>query len=99
MSKLRKAARGRPCMVRVPGYCNGNPETVVLAHYRMAGQNGTGIKPADVLGAWACSSCHDIADFRTRVPASKDTIRLWRAEGVMRTLAQLEKEGQVGGKQ
>ncbi|MBP6364383.1 MAG: DUF1364 family protein, partial [Novosphingobium sp.] len=25
MSKLRKAARGRPCMVRIPYICNGDP--------------------------------------------------------------------------
>ncbi|HBS0984508.1 DUF1364 family protein, partial [Klebsiella pneumoniae] len=34
MANLRKAARGRECTVRIPGYCNGNPETSVLAHYR-----------------------------------------------------------------
>ncbi|MGL3134944.1 nuclease domain-containing protein, partial [Klebsiella pneumoniae] len=27
MANLRKAARGRECTVRIPGYCNGNPET------------------------------------------------------------------------
>ncbi|MCC2905110.1 DUF1364 domain-containing protein, partial [Klebsiella pneumoniae] len=25
MANLRKAARGRECTVRIPGYCNGNP--------------------------------------------------------------------------
>ena len=29
---LRKLAKGRDCQVRLPGICNGNPETVVLAH-------------------------------------------------------------------
>ncbi|ECK2143415.1 DUF1364 domain-containing protein, partial [Salmonella enterica subsp. enterica serovar Enteritidis] len=32
MADLRKAARGRECQVRIPGYCNHNPETTVLAH-------------------------------------------------------------------
>jgi len=40
MTNLRKEARGRNCQVRLPGICNGNPETTVLAHYRMAGLNG-----------------------------------------------------------
>ena len=31
-TKLTKAARGRECQVRIPGVCNGNPETTVLAH-------------------------------------------------------------------
>ena len=31
----RKEAKGRECMVRLPGICNFNPETTVLAHYRL----------------------------------------------------------------
>lgn len=42
MADLRKAARGRECQVRIPGVCNGNPETSVLAHIRLAGLCGTG---------------------------------------------------------
>ena len=81
-------------MVRIDGVCNHNPETVVLAHYRMAGQNGTGIKPSDMaFGAWACQACHDCADGRIKTNFSREQLRLWHAEGVMRTLAQLEKEG------
>ena len=36
MADLRKAARGRECQVRIPGVCNGNSETSVLAHIRLA---------------------------------------------------------------
>ncbi len=50
-----------------PGYCNGNPETTVLAHIRIAGLCGTGIKPPDLIAAIACSSCHDEIDRRTRL--------------------------------
>ena len=32
---LRKEAKGRGCMVRIPGVCNHNSETVVLAHVRL----------------------------------------------------------------
>lgn len=94
MANLRKAARDRHCMVRVPGHCNGNPETTVLAHYRMACQNGIGMKPSDLLGAWCCSACHDHVDGRAGINGfTTNLVRLWHAEGVMRTLAQLEKEG------
>lgn len=84
MTKIRKSARGQECQVRLPAICNGNPETVVLAHYRMAGACGTGMKPTDALGAYACSACHDEIDRRTRL---LDTIeaRLYHAEGVFRT--------------
>ena len=44
MADLRKAARSRECQVRIPGVCNGNPETSVLAHIRLTGLCGTGTK-------------------------------------------------------
>lgn len=96
MSKVnyRKEAKGRECQVRLPGICNGNPETVVLAHYRMAGLNGTGIKPDDIFGAWCCSACHDECDRRTRI-MDNEYVRLAHAEGVMRTQAILRKEGKL----
>ena len=97
MSKLRKEAKGRDCQVRVPGVCSHDPSTVVLAHYRMAGQNGMGIKPSDLaFGAWACSNCHDAIDLRVRTEWSREELRMFHLEGVMRTLAQLEKEGLIG---
>lgn len=43
MTDLCKAARGRECQVRIPGVCNGNDETSVLAHIRLAGLCGTGL--------------------------------------------------------
>ena len=80
--------------MRLPGICNGNSETVVLAHYRMAGLNGTGIKPDDIFGAWCCSSCHDVCDRRTRI-MDNEYVRLAHLEGVLRTQAILRKEGKL----
>ena len=84
MSKITRSAQGQQCQVRMPGICNGNPETVVFAHYRLAGSCGTGIKPSDLLGAYACSACHDEADRRTRI-LDAETAHLYHAEGVLRT--------------
>ncbi|EFQ1887951.1 DUF1364 domain-containing protein, partial [Escherichia coli] len=56
MADLRKAARGRECQVRIPGVCNGNSETSVLAHIRLAGLCGTGTKPPDLIATIACSA-------------------------------------------
>ena len=53
MADLRKAARGRECQVRIPGVCNGNPETSVLAHIRLAELCGTGTKPPDLIATIA----------------------------------------------
>lgn len=94
MSKLTKAARDRECQVRIPGICNGNPETTVLAHYRLAGTCGVGMKPHDLLGAWACSSCHDEIDRRTR-RIDADSAAMAHLEGVIRTQSILIKEGKV----
>lgn len=89
---LRNLARGRDCMVRLPGICNGNPETVVLAHYRLAGTCGVGMKPRDWQGAWCCSACHDEVDRRTR-RLEAEFVRACFAEGVMRTQNALADEG------
>lgn len=92
MSKITKAARGRDCQVRLEGVCNFNPETTVLAHYRMSGLNGMGMKPPDIIGAWACSACHDAIDRRGHLDLDREHVRLAHAEGCFRTLATLIRE-------
>lgn len=86
MTDQRRAARGQPCMVRLPG-CTGGGEDTVLAHYRLAGTCGIGRKPDDAQGAWCCHVCHDICDGRRPLPDgyTRDAVRLAHAEGVMRT--------------
>ncbi|OOF68499.1 hypothetical protein BKG95_03620 [Rodentibacter pneumotropicus] len=88
----RKEAKGRECQVRLPGICNFNPETTVLAHYRL--HSGVALKPDDIQGAWACSACHDECDRRTR-KMDTEYVRLAHAEGVFRTQAILRKEGKL----
>lgn len=93
---LRAEAKGRGCMVRLPGICNFNSETVVLAHIRVAGVSGMSMKSPDLLGAWACSACHDELDGRTHQSGlSRDELRLAHYDGMARTIAQLEKEGLI----
>ena len=93
---LRKEARGRGCTVRIPGVCNFNSETTVLAHIRAAGVSGMGLKSPDLLGAWACSACHDEVDGRTHKSGlSRDELRLALYDGMARTIMQLHKEGLV----
>lgn len=94
MANLRKEAQGRECQVRLPGICNGNSETVVLAHFRMAGLCGVGMKPNDLFGAWACSACHDEIDRRTRLTDAGEA-HMAHLEGVIRTQAALIAEGKL----
>ena len=93
---LRKEGKGRGCMVRLPGICNFNSETVVLGHIRIAGVSGMGIKAPDLLGAWVCSACHDECDQRTNKSGmTRDELRLAHFEGMARTIMQLHKEGLI----
>jgi hypothetical protein len=82
-------------MVRLPGICNHNSATTVLAHIRLSGVSGMGMKADDLLGAWACSACHDAVDRRFRTDLDRDYVRLAHLEGMVRTIAQLRKEGIV----
>ena len=79
-------------MIRLEGICNHNPETTVLAHIRLPGVSGMGLKADDLLGAWACSSCHDAVDRRSNTDLDRDYVRLAHLEGMVRTIAQLRKE-------
>ena len=92
---LRAFAKGQPCMVRLPG-CDGGGETTVLAHYRISGACGTGMKPDDLAyGAWCCARCHDVCDGRRQSDMSRAEVRLYHAEGVLRTVAELVKLGRL----
>jgi hypothetical protein len=94
--KLRKLAKGQNCMVRIPGICNRNPETVVLAHLNGAGWS---LKQPDLLGAWCCSDCHDAVDGRSKkyLEHGHDywEVTIWFYEGVFRTQKQLIEMGEV----
>jgi len=91
---LRNNARGRDCMVMLPGICNHRSETVVLAHVRLSGVTGVGQKAPDLLGAWCCSACHDEVDRRTSM-LDRDKALLWFYEGVLRTQNELIKLGLI----
>ena len=80
--ELRKQAQGRDCEIRIPGVCNGNPETVVLCH---VGGAGMGRKADDRHAAIGCSSCHDVVDGRAKTPYNRIERDLILLEAVIRT--------------
>ena len=51
--------------------------------------------PSDLIGAWACSSCHDAIDRRSHANLDRDYVRLAHFEGMARTIMQLHKEGLI----
>lgn len=78
-SRTRSTVHGPPSGLRRGG------ETTVLAHYRLAGYCGTGMKPPDELGAWCCFNCHEKIYQRT-TSMDREFLRLAHAEGVLRTM-------------
>ncbi|MGK0524555.1 MAG: hypothetical protein ACI92N_002194 [Pseudomonadales bacterium] len=96
-SKIRESAKGEPCLVRIPGVCNGNPATTVLAHLNGA---GVGCKHADHKAAYACSACHSWLDGGyVQSGYGRTTRDLWHLESVIRTQDRLIEKGciQVSG--
>jgi hypothetical protein len=93
MSNLRQLARGRECMVRIPGVCSYDTTTTVLAH--LPG-GGMGHKQPDLFGAWACSACHQWLDETWhRSGCSKADRDLTHLQAVIRTQAFLIEEGVI----
>ena len=91
MTDLRAYARNQPCQVRLPGICNHNAETTVLAHFRLIGITGLGFKSkSDLIGSWACSDCHSYVDTH-----HDDATQLAFAQGVFRTQYFLLEEGVI----
>ena len=90
MSKLRKSAQGQQCTLRLTG-CNFNSETTALAHIRMNKFCGASLKPPDYMSCFACSSCHDIIDGRTKgdstyqdiLRAHFETLQIWVDTGLI----------------
>lgn len=94
-TNLRKEAANRMCQVRIPGVCRARHDDCVLAHAQTpAGIRGMGQKAPDLIGAWACSACHNEYDRRTRL-LEVDFVRLCFYEGVLRTQAILIAEDKI----
>ena len=95
MSKIRESARGEDCALQIHPYCNGNPETVVLAHLPSAG-HGMALKSPDWWAVYACSSCHDVIDARNPQAARElgaEEITACMIRGLYRTQRRLIDKG------
>jgi hypothetical protein len=94
MSKITESARGEHCTIRVDGHCNHNTETTVFAHISgVRFGHGMGEKVNDILGAYACSDCHDVVDGRQRSEYTRTERKLMHYEGVFETQMKLKAKG------
>ena len=60
---LLAMAKGKPCLLRVPGVCNNNPETTVAAHSNCHEHGKAHTRKADdFYSVWACYACHTWLD-------------------------------------
>lgn len=76
--KLLRLSRGKPCMARIPGVCNANPETTVAAHSNsLRHGKGKGIKAHDCFAAWMCSACHTEVDQSPRL-SREERQEIWQ---------------------
>ena len=92
--KIREAARGQRCTVRLPGVCCHDSETTVLAHFSYA-SSGMGIKPGCISAAFCCHYCHAVVDGRAKAPVQKDDIEWCKARGMAETWQRLAEMGVI----
>ena len=93
MSKIRKSAKGKKCLVRLAGICNHNDETTVCAHISRKGTSGMGMKPLDVASVRACSSCHLEIDKKGAGLINRQELDSYILDALCRTLIEYEREG------
>jgi len=73
LTPIQKSAKGEDCALRIPGVCNGNPETTVLCHAPYPGKFGS--RKDFWWAAYGCSDCHDAVDGRNNLVG-----QAWRTE-------------------
>lgn len=93
--RIREAARGEPCTVRLPG-CPDARETTVFCHFSYA-SSGMGMKPSDLSGAFADAYCHALVDGRAKRPHGVllEDIEWCKARGMAETWGRLVETGIV----
>ena len=93
LTAIQKSARGEECTLRIPGVCNGNPETVVLCHAPYPGRSG--MRTHDWWAAYGCSSCHDAVDGRDRIACASFDFRLFWHGAIHETQSKLQQKGLI----
>lgn len=91
-TKITRSAQGEDCQIRIGGVCNFNPETTVFCH--LSG-GGIGRKVSNLHGSYGCSSCHSAIDGHIKNEHSKEELKLWHLEGVIRTQIILLEKGLI----
>jgi hypothetical protein len=98
-ARIREAARGEPCTVRLPGICRFAPEFSIWSHARWGARLGDAgrsmaTKALDVCGAIACTACDGAYDGQIAAPhLTREEIDLAWCMGHFRSLGRLLEKG------
>lgn len=90
---IRRAAKGKPCTLEIPGICQHDSETTVFAHVKDE-SFGRGVKADDISGFFADHWCHAAYDQHRTGLEEADELRLV-LRAMQRTLRLLVIEGIV----
>lgn len=56
---LLEMARGKPCLLQIPGVCQGGTDTTVACHSNLSIHGKAARRKADdEYSAWGCAACH-----------------------------------------
>jgi hypothetical protein len=98
--KIRQAARGKDCTVRLVGVCTHDPEKSIWSHGRWGarlGSAGRGMatKALDLCGAIACTACDAVFDGQAPLPAhlTREQVDLDWCFGHFRSMGVLHEMG------
>jgi len=97
-TKLRELAKGQDCLVRIPGICKNDRDTVILAHINERSLVGAGMgqKVPDIFGSRCCSACHAEIDGRTKLSDyTRDELLIMHYQGMIRNINILLNEGLI----
>jgi hypothetical protein len=95
--RIRESARGKECLMKLPGCCGGT-ESTIWSHYRGgAGGKGMSLKADDLCGAYACTHCDAIYDGQKPRPEGCTLIGVWIAwyEAHIQSLLILHSDGVI----
>jgi hypothetical protein len=93
--RLREAARGEDCLIRLPG-CPSDPARTIWSHYRgSAGGKGLSLKSHDLAGCFGCTFCDAVYDGQAPRPGgmTKAEVELAWHIAHIRSLGRLHQKG------
>lgn len=82
---LLEMARGRPCLILVPGLCNHRLDTTVACHSNSSRHGKAGARKADdQYTVWGCAACHLWLDTsKAEASRKEDTFMVAHARQVL----------------